>query len=74
VFGATGRLLVVLGGVLLLTGLIFLFLARLPGGGRIPGNVVIQRENFALFMPLGAMIPISVLMTLILNVVMRLRR
>jgi hypothetical protein len=69
-----GRLLIGLGGALVITGLLFLLIERLFGGRHLPGNIVIQREGFTLFMPLGAMILVSVFLTLVLNILLRLRR
>ncbi len=73
-YGSMGRLLIGLGGALVLVGLLFLLLEKLPGFRQLPGNIIIQRENFTLFMPLGAMILLSLLLTVILNIVVRLRR
>ncbi len=73
-YGSTGRLLIGLGGALVITGLAFLLIERLPGGKHLSGNIVIQREGFTLFMPLGVMILVSVFLTLVLNILLRLRR
>ncbi len=72
--GSMGRLLIGLGGALVLVGLLFLLIEKLPGFKQLPGNIVVQRENFTLFMPLGTMILLSILLTVILNVLLRLRR
>jgi hypothetical protein len=69
-----GRLLIGMGGVLVLAGLLFLLLERWPGLRSFPGNVVVQREGFTLFMPFGTMVLLSVLLTVILNIFVRLRR
>jgi hypothetical protein len=73
-YGSMGRLLIGLGGALVITGLVFLLIERLPGVKHLPGNIVIQREGLTVFMPLGAMIVVSVLLTLVLNILLRLRR
>jgi hypothetical protein len=73
-FSGLGRILVVVGAVTLLTGLLFMALGRFPWAGRLPGDITVKRENVTVFMPLGTMLLVSLLLTLVLNVVLRLRR
>lgn len=65
-----GRLL--LGGalVLLVLGGIFLLLGRL-GVDRLPGDLVFRRGNFTAYFPIGLMILLSVIGTIVLNVLLR---
>lgn len=58
-------LLIVFGAVLILAGLLWSWLQRI-GLGRLPGDIVIERENFRLNIPIGTSILISVAITLIL--------
>jgi hypothetical protein len=73
-YGSMGRLLIGVGGALVLVGLFFLLIEKIPGLKQLPGNIIVQRENFSLFMPLGTMILLSVLLTVVLNILVRLRR
>jgi hypothetical protein len=69
-----GRLLIFAGlGILLLGGIVMLA-GRLPGLDHLPGTVLIQRGNFTLAIPVGAMIVASILATIVLNLVVRLFR
>lgn len=61
-----GVLLFVLGGLVFLAARIGLTL------GDLPGDLRIQRENFSCMFPLTSMIVISVVLTIILNLVLRL--
>lgn len=70
-FDDIGRLLLLAGGVLLLTGAAVLALGRIPGFGRLPGDITIQTGNFSCFIPIVSMILVSVLLTVVLNVVAR---
>jgi hypothetical protein len=56
------RILIVAGIVLLVAGLLWPFLTRL-GIGRLPGDIVIERENFRFYFPLVTSILISVVLT-----------
>ena len=59
--GALG--LLVLGGLLLLIG-------RL-GLDRLPGDLVFRRGNLTVYFPIGLMILLSVVGTIVLNVILR---
>ncbi len=67
------RVLVVLGLVLLVAGGLLYVAGRwqLPLG-RLPGDIRIERENFTCLFPLASMILLSVVLTILLNVVIRL--
>jgi Protein of unknown function (DUF2905) len=59
------RWLIILGVVLILAGLLWPWLGKL-GLGRLPGDIVIERENFRLNLPITTSILISVILSLIL--------
>jgi multisubunit Na+/H+ antiporter MnhG subunit len=63
---------VLIGGavVLLVLGGLFLLLGRL-GVDRLPGDLVFRRGNATFYFPLGLMILISVVGTIVLNLVLR---
>jgi Protein of unknown function (DUF2905) len=66
------RILMILGVVLLLGGAL-LYLAARSGFslGQMPGNIKIQGTNFTCVFALGASIVLSILLTVILNLVVR---
>ena len=59
------RWLIILGVVLVVAGLLWPWLSRL-GIGRLPGDIVIERENFRLYLPITTSILISLVLSLIL--------
>jgi len=59
------RFLITLGIVLVAAGLLWPVLQK-AGLGRLPGDFVIEREHFRLYLPLGTSLLISVVLTLIL--------
>jgi len=69
-----GRMLIWLGGGLLVLGVLLLLAGKAPGLGKLPGDILIERENFKLFIPLGTMVVLSILLTLLLNLIVRLIR
>ena len=60
-----GRFLILVGLAMVVLGLVFSWFGRLPGIGRLPGDLYIQRENFTFYFPLGTCILVSVVATLL---------
>ena len=61
-----GKILIGLGLLLVLAGVIVLLLGKFSGFKSLPGDIVIKKENFTFYFPLGTSIMISILLTLIL--------
>ena len=66
------RILIIMGLILVVTGGLIFLLGRigLPLG-HLPGDIRIQTENLTCFFPLGTMIFLSIVLTIILNIVVR---
>lgn len=54
-----GKILIGMGLLLVLTGLFVSFM------GKMPGDIVIRRENFTFYFPLGTSILLSVVLSLL---------
>lgn len=62
-----GRSLMVIGAVLVMVGgLIWAVERWLPGLGRLPGDIIIQRPNFTFYFPLATSLLLSLGLTLLL--------
>ena len=59
------RLLIIFGLVLVVVGVLWPVIAKL-GLGRLPGDLVIERENFRLYIPIATSLLISLLLSLVL--------
>ncbi|HEX5648045.1 MAG TPA: DUF2905 domain-containing protein [Steroidobacteraceae bacterium] len=59
------RLLLVVGGLLVVAGLAWPWLSKLPFG-RLPGDVVIDKPGFRFFAPFTTMIVLSIVVSLLL--------
>lgn len=69
------RLLIIIGLVIAFAGLIILVAIRFfPWLGNLPGDVRIETENFKIYIPLATMILVSLLATILLNIVIRIFR
>ena len=73
--GDLGRMMVFVGGLLLVFGLVLIFAGKmnLPIG-RLPGDIVYRGKNTTFYFPLMTSIVLSVILSLILYVVNRMRR
>lgn len=59
------RPLIILGIVLIVLGLAWPWLSRL-GLGRLPGDIVIERDHFRLYIPITSSILVSLVLTVVL--------
>jgi hypothetical protein len=58
------RVLVILGLAILLIGLLWPYLSRI-GLGRLPGDIIIERDNVTFYFPLMTCLLLSLLFSLI---------
>ncbi|MBO9310754.1 MAG: DUF2905 domain-containing protein [Chloroflexus sp.] len=66
-----GRWLIGVGILLVVIGLVMMAAGRLPWLGRLPGDILIERDNLTIFIPLGTMLVVSLILTIIANVIAR---
>ena len=66
----TGKYLIVLGAVIIVIGLLFYLLGdKLNFLGRMPGDIRVERENFRFYFPVTTMILVSLLLTVVLQLI-----
>jgi Protein of unknown function (DUF2905) len=69
-----GRMLVVFGGLLLVFGLLLIFAGKLHLPiGRLPGDIVYRGKHTTFYFPLATSILLSVILSLVLYFVNRMR-
>ena len=68
-----GKVLIVMGAVFLVVGLILTFASHFSflRLGRLPGDILIKRNNFSFYFPLTTSILLSLLLTLIFTLLSR---
>ena len=64
------RVLIAIGLVLVVAGLLWPWLARL-GLGRLPGDIVIQREGFTFYAPIATGLIIGIVLSLTFSLISR---
>jgi hypothetical protein len=71
-FTELGKWLAITGlGLALLCGVMWL-LGHIPFFGNLPGDIRLQTQNFGCFFPIVSLIVLSILVTIILNIVIRI--
>jgi hypothetical protein len=61
---STGRILILIGIAIVLIGLLWPWLSKL-GLGRLPGDIVVQRQGFSFYFPIVTCLIISVVASLL---------
>ena len=61
------KILIIFGVVIALVGGLLLLLGKIPFLGRLPGDIVIRRDNWSFYFPLTTSIVISILLTLLFS-------
>jgi hypothetical protein len=68
-----GKLLLVMGLVLAIAGALLWLAPQVPWLGRLPGDIRIERSGVRIYLPIVTCIVISVVLTLVLNLIGRWR-
>jgi hypothetical protein len=65
-FPEFGKILIILGVVIIIMGVLFLFGDKIPFLGKLPGDIIIKKENYTIYIPIATSILISIILSLIL--------
>jgi hypothetical protein len=69
----TGKYIIGFGVLVVITGIvIYFFHDKLNWFGRLPGDIRVEKPNFRFYFPITTMILLSLLITLIVNIIKRL--
>jgi hypothetical protein len=68
-----GKLLIVVGGFVVVVGLFLALGLRIPFLGKLPGDISIDRGNVHFYFPIATGLLLSVVLTLLLNLFFRNR-
>ena len=64
-FGALGKVLILLGVLIIVIGLLLLIGEKIPWIGKLPGDIIIRKEKFSFYFPITTCIIISIILTLL---------
>ena len=71
--GEMAKVIIILGIVLVIVGLVMLFAQKLPFLGKLPGDILIKKDNFTFSFPLATSIILSIIISLILYLMGKFR-
>jgi uncharacterized protein HemY len=71
--GEIAKVMIVIGAVLIAAGLMILVFPRMPFVGKLPGDILIKKENYTFYIPLTTSIVISIVISLILYIINKFR-
>lgn len=69
-----GKLLVMLGGVIVAVGLLLMFFDKIPYIGKLPGDISIKRDSFHFYFPLTTSVLLSIVLNVVLWVISQLKK
>ena len=69
--GDIGKTLIAAGVVLIGVGIVVALLGKIPGAGKLPGDILIKKENFRFYFPLATSLLLSVVLSLIMYLINR---
>ncbi|MCA2004171.1 MAG: DUF2905 domain-containing protein [Ignavibacterium sp.] len=61
----TQKVIIIIGALIILIGLLWPYISKIPLF-RLPGDIVVDKPNFKLFIPITSMILLSIFLTLVL--------
>ena len=67
-----GRLLIVIGLIVVAAGLLFVLASRVPFLGRLPGDIHWERDGVSVYAPLATGLLLSIVLSVLLTVVLNL--
>lgn len=67
-----GKILLVVGGIIIVLGLILVFSQHIPFFGKLPGDIFIKKDGFSFYFPVVSFLVLSVLITIIINIILYL--
>ena len=69
-----GKALLLIGGAIVLLGALLLVLGRVPFLGRLPGDIAVRRGNTSFYFPIVTCLALSVILTVVVNLILLLLR
>jgi hypothetical protein len=65
-----GKILLIIGGIIVVLGLILIFSQHIPFLGKLPGDMLIKKNGFYFYFPIVTLLILSILITIIVNVIL----
>ena len=63
--GALGKMLIIFGIVIIAIGLLLVLGEKIPWLGKLPGDILVKRDEFSFYFPITTCILISIILSLL---------
>lgn len=70
-FEGIGRILIIVGIIIVVLGLLVSFGGRIPFLGKLPGDILIRKDDISFYFPVVTLLLLSIVLTLIINFILR---
>ena len=70
-FEGIGKILTIVGIIIVVLGLIFVLGDRIPFLGKLPGDILIKKGGISFYFPVITFLLVSVVLTIIINFILR---
>ena len=61
-----GKSIIFIGIVLIIVGILVTMAGKMPGAGKLPGDIFVKKENFSFYFPLTTCILLSVILSAVM--------
>jgi hypothetical protein len=65
-----GKILLIVGGIIIILGLVLVFSNHIPFIGKLPGDIFVKKDGFSFYFPIVTLLILSILVTVIVNVIL----
>lgn len=69
-----GKVLIIIGIIILVAGVVIHFSDRIPFLGKLPGDIRVEKENFRFYFPITTSILLSILISLVLYMINKVKQ
>lgn len=66
-----GKILIIFGLIIVITGLVLTFAPKIPYIGKLPGDIYVERKGMVIYFPIVTSLVLSLVLTLLLNLIFR---
>jgi len=64
-----GKMLVMVGGIIVVVGIVLMYFDKVPYIGKLPGDISLKKGNFMFYFPLTTSVLLSILLSLVFWVI-----
>lgn len=60
-----GKMLLILGALIFVAGLVLMLVGKIPHAGKLPGDILIEKDNYSFYFPLTTCLIVSIILSVI---------